>query len=487
MSWMIVLSAGCHPGLKTPSTPLPGSELQYGVSYFQGSSGADVNSLRIEDSRGLTVTVVALSQWHENTLKPVASQTRMITVLPASTAVAAVPRLMREARVGIIPSRTQFWGQIAVRGSEAPLPMERLRGILPNGVGAVFRIAERPTSDSSAIRMLEIQMRRRSATDGPEPNVPAIRQRRISLEVSFVATGHLKPAAGGPEADDSGKTQGSSTPDWSAAGGLTTETIVLTPQDMQEQDRLAVVLPSPFEVAGLVGFAVLIEVESPPPEGTAEAAAYAALWKQCQDKLLVAPGADDEDNGPPFDAGRRGIEDALRLLPSPTHRQRALLYLAQETAAPLLEDVTLSATDIVVDHLAHAVTNECTSGPTFETAALAWRLERTAYRLLVKLLSADQSATGGPDLEAIVVRHAGEVGRHPSVLQEMVSEATSIEDLEQRLLLENFIYLEDISPAARTRAFEWLAARGRAPEGYDPLASLKERRSVLNRVLQEQP
>jgi len=55
------------------------------------------------------------------------------------------------------------------------------------------------------------------------------------------------------------------------------------------------------------------------------------------------------------------------------------------------------------------------------------------------------------------------------------------------LLLENFIYLEDISPAARTRAFEWLAARDQAPQGYDPLASLKERRNVLNRILQEQP
>jgi len=482
MSWMIVLSAACRPDLKTPSTPLPGSDLQYGVSYFKGSSGADGNSLSIEDSRGITVTVVAMSRWHENTLKPVASQTRMITVFPASTAVAAVPRLMREARLGILQSRTQFWGQIAVKGSEAPLPMERLHGILPHGVGAVFRIAEKPTSDSGAIRMLEIQLRRRLV---PEPERKRSSAPSVSLEVSFVATGHLTSAAGGPETDDiasSGKAQGSSMPD--VAGMLTTEMIVLMPQDLQEQDRLAFVLPSPFEVAGLVGFAVLIEVESPPPEGTTEAAAYAALWKQCQDRLLVAVGAGEEHAGPPFDAGRRGIEDALRLLPSPTHKQRALLYLAQETAAPLLEDVTLSATDIVVDHLAHAVTNECRSGPTFETAALGWRLERTAYQLVVKLLSVDQPS---PDLEAILIRHAGEVGRHPSVLQEMVSEAANLEDLEQRLLLENFIYLEDISPAARTRAFEWLAARGRAPEGYDPLASLKERRSVLNRVLQEQP
>lgn len=478
MSWMMALSAGCRPGLKT-AHPLPGSELQYGVGYATGLSPADPGAPgRIEDSLGINVTIAAITQWHENTLRPVASQTQMITVLPASTAVAAVPRLMRRASVGVIQSRAQFWSQIAVKGSETPLFVEKLHGILPDGIGAVIRIAEKPTSDSGAIRTLEIHVRRRSATGGPEPNVPAIRLRRISLEVSLVATGHLKQTAG-PEADDSEKPQGPSGP--GGTGMLTTETIALAPQDMQEQDRLAFVLPSPFDVDGLVGFAALIEVQPPPPEGTAEAATYAASWKQCRDKLLAAAGTGDDR--PPFDAGRRGIEDALRLLASPTRRQRALVYLAQETGAPLFADVTLSATDTVVDRLANAVTNEW-SGSTFETATLGWRLERTAYQLLIKLLSADQTS---PDLEAVVIRHAGEVGRHPSVLQEMVSEATSIEDLRQRLLLENFIYLEDISPAARTRAFEWLAARDQAPQGYDPLASLKERRNVLNRILQEQP
>ena len=148
-----------------------------------------------------------------------------------------------------------------------------------------------------------------------------------------------------------------------------------------------------------------------------------------------------------------------------------------------MEDIALSATDIVVDQLAQAITNEYVSGSSFETDKLGWRLEKVTYQLLVKLMSADQPS---PELEAILIRHTGEVGRHPSVLEEMISDAISIKDLEQRLLLENSIYLEDISPAARVRAFEWLVAKGQAPEGYDPLASLKERRSVLNRIRQEQ-
>lgn len=481
---VVVLFAACRLGSEAPSSSPPGSALQYGVSYFRdssslGSQPADGNALRIEDSLSIDVTLIAVNPWRENVLEPVASQARMITALPAGTPVAAVPRLMRCARVGVVRNETQFREQMAAGQSLVPVPVEKLHGVLPHGIIASFRIAARPASDSGAIRALEIQVHRGLRPEPERQDPPAT---GVVLGISLVTTGSLKTEAL-PDEDDvaaSGKEREPSTP--AGAAMLTTETIVLTPQALQDQDRLAVVLPSPFDVEGIAAFAALIEVRPPAREGTAEAVTHAVLLKQCQDDVLAAAGESGREAGRQLDAGRRGIEDAVRLLQSPTRKQRALLHLARETGAPLIEDMTLSATDVVVDHLAHAITNECASGLPTQTDVLGWRLEKAAFQLLVKLLSADQTS---PGLEAIAIRHTGEVGRHPSVLQEMVSEATSVEDLRQRLLLENFIYLEDISPAARTRAFEWLAVRSRAPEGYDPLASLKERRSVLNRVLQE--
>ena len=227
----------------------------------------------------------------------------------------------------------------------------------------------------------------------------------------------------------------------------------------------------------------MIEVEPPPPPGTPAAATHAALLQECQNSLRAVADESAGQGEPPLEAGRRGVEDALRLVQSPTHGRRALLHLAQEAKAPLLEDVTLSAADVIIDRLAYAITAECGSGLAVEPNTLGWRLQKTTYQLLVELTSVDSR---WPQMEAIVMRYTGEVGRHPAVLKDLVAEATSSADLEQRLLLENSIYLEDISPAAQTRAFEWLAARGQAPAGYDPLASLKERRSALNRVLQEQ-
>ncbi len=455
--------------------------LQYDVSYSWGSplpgnKPADSNSLRLEDSLGVTVTFAPMNRWFENTLDPVESQTRMITILPTSSAVTAVAGLLRKARVGVVQSETQILEHATTRGPAVPLSREMLHGVLPDGVGTSFRILKRPVVDAGAIRKLDIQVRR--GQEGKE-----LPPTGVSLEISLVATGELKETVL-PDADSdasSGKGQKQSVP--AAPGMLTTETIVLKPWDLQEQDRLAVILPSPFDIEGIAAIVALIEVTPSPQKGTGKAVTYAALLKECQDYLRAAAEGSGEQGGPQFDAGRRGIEDAIRLVQSPTHGRRALLYLAREAAAPLIEDITLSTTDIVIDRLAYAIANECGSGPPFEPNALGWRLQKTAYQLLVELMSADQT---WPELEAIAIRYTGEVGRHPPVLKEMVSEAANIADLEQRLLQENFIYLEDISPAARTRAFEWLAAKGRAPEGYDPLASLKERRSVLNRALQEQ-
>jgi hypothetical protein len=70
-------------------------------------------------------------------------------------------------------------------------------------------------------------------------------------------------------------------------------------------------------------------------------------------------------------------------------------------------------------------------------------------------------------------------------LREQVAESRDLADLERRLINENRISLEDMSPAARTRAYEWLRQRELAPAGYDPLASAKERRVALDKVSEE--
>jgi hypothetical protein len=480
----MVLSVSCRLGSENhPAASL--STLQYGVSYSRGLPAADGrpadgNSLRITSSHAVTVTFVPVDGGPESFLEPAESQIQMITTVPADSAIAAVAGLLRKARIGTVQSETQILEHAAIRDPRGVVFRQTLYGVLPDGVVAGFGIFERPVADAGALRKLEIQVRH--GADG-ERNGNGPGPTGVSLEISLLATGAMKETAVSDMdvAPNSGKGQKQSPS--AACDLLATETVVLKPQSVREQSRLAVILPSPFDIEGIAAFAAVIEIERPPEKGTAEADTYATMVKECQDQLQAAMKEAGGRAGPPFDAARGGIEEAIRLVQSPTHGRQALLFLAQQGGAPLVEDITLSATDTVVDRLAYAVANEFASGPAVNLDGLGWRLQKTAYLLVADLLSTDQT---WPELEAIVIRHTGEAGRHPAVLKEMAVAATGTADIEQRLLLENFIYLEDISPAARTRAFEWLAARGRAPQGYDPLASSKERRTVLNRVLQEQ-
>jgi hypothetical protein len=50
---------------------------------------------------------------------------------------------------------------------------------------------------------------------------------------------------------------------------------------------------------------------------------------------------------------------------------------------------------------------------------------------------------------------------------------------------ENLVALEDSSPAARVRAFDWLAARAKAPRDFDPLGPAGQRRAALDKAMDE--
>jgi hypothetical protein len=68
-------------------------------------------------------------------------------------------------------------------------------------------------------------------------------------------------------------------------------------------------------------------------------------------------------------------------------------------------------------------------------------------------------------------------------VDEVMRGAGTRQQLEQKLVSENFIYLQDSSPAYRVRAFQWLAVKNLAPRGFDPLDDPKKRREALDAAL----
>jgi hypothetical protein len=173
-----------------------------------------------------------------------------------------------------------------------------------------------------------------------------------------------------------------------------------------------------------------------------------------------------------------GDADARHPAPDTAGQRGTLLYLAEQTGALLAQDLALSAEAATVDGLARSVLELGTgSAAVGETPALLGAtLERLAY---LQLLEDADLGDPRPEHEALLVLHAGEVGRSGALLGELLADQPTLDVLGSRIAAENLAYLDHSSPASRVRAHDWLRPRGLVPEGFDPLAPRDERRAAL--------
>ncbi|MFM7296836.1 MAG: hypothetical protein ACKO4Q_06395 [Planctomycetota bacterium] len=178
---------------------------------------------------------------------------------------------------------------------------------------------------------------------------------------------------------------------------------------------------------------------------------------------------------------QRQIETALRALEDSGQRRAALLFLAAESGAELCADMALDAEDALLQGAAAALAAQLPDAARLaaDGGTLGWALERGCVRFLAERASTQPLEV---ELRAAVLRRTGELGRSPAALLDVTLAARDLEDFRTRLIAENRVLLEDNHPAARVRAYDWLAARGAAPEGYDPLADETSREAALERA-----
>jgi hypothetical protein len=158
----------------------------------------------------------------------------------------------------------------------------------------------------------------------------------------------------------------------------------------------------------------------------------------------------------------------------------AVGFLSANTNATICQDVALVADDPTMEQLANAIRTALPDGGADRSAAqLGWSLDEVALRMLHEKLA---GGTLAPELTAVLVRHTGEVGRSAASLEAVLKGVRSREEFDARLSAENQIFLEDTSPASRVRAYDWLAARKQAPQGFDPLGPTKQRRAALEKA-----
>jgi len=169
---------------------------------------------------------------------------------------------------------------------------------------------------------------------------------------------------------------------------------------------------------------------------------------------------------------------ALSGLGETTDQRGMVLYLAEDTGARLAYDLALVGNKAILARICADTLAATQAGEPLDSRGLAWALDGAGWRSLAEVAAAEEPELG---LMGVLLRHAGEVGRDPALLLELVEAAKNRQAFDNALLTENLGFLEVNVPAARVRAYDWLLSRDQSPKGYDPHDDRQTRRAALKR------
>lgn len=204
-------------------------------------------------------------------------------------------------------------------------------------------------------------------------------------------------------------------------------------------------------------------------EAAAEAAAIAAALRE-------------SGTSAPSGSAHEALAATLRGATDPARLRSTLALVALSVGAHVAGEAAVLFVDDSIPVLAQAVASALEqASPDAAPGSLGWSVDRAAILAAATLHSAGRL---GPAAAAMLSARFGEVGRDPGGLAALAKASSGAADFHNRLVAEHLVLLGDVSPAARVRAYDWLAAAGSAPPGYDPLGPARERRQAVDRFLQ---
>lgn len=325
--------------------------------------------------------------------------------------------------------------------------MQATKTALMNGATASFEIAlpeGTPVTPAFTRRAVRVQLYRSGAADAYDIAI-------VSEDLTSAAPTTMPTAAG-------------------------REMVVIQRKLIDGGDRIALAIPMAFPQSTVKTIVIDLVLADAVPDGdpaltqakTEIDAASAAIELT---KSTAAPSTDDLVMG-----------QSLSSLTAPGVSPRAALaFLAERTGARLTQSVALVADDRLLQVIAGDVQKRLAQMPSRDRRSVAWLLDRATIDSLATVKEED-AASILPPIQGALSIYAGEAGRQLDTLRSLAGEATSSDDLYNRIIAEHLILLEESSPGLRVRAYDWLRAAGHAPAGYDPLASPQERRAALERA-----
>ena len=454
--------------LESSAESFPGSPLTRGGPALQEAPDPVASAPSVE----VRFQLLALREFPWEALHPLTGEAQLISAGEQSPLLAS-SLLASGARLGRGDEALHFREAVATRRWGASIEVARFTRSLETGRTTSFLFEQPSPHEGSAARELEIDVHL-------DPGGAVV----VALRLAYPVDEFELPKA--PPTTEEESSTASLEIDAPTVSG---ETVLLRASDAAENRPLAIAIPSPFVGHPAAAIVAFVEVEDTPDPtaggGTDVAPTDEPEVLETASATGKSTGEIDSQSGTDHPAETveplADVTQSLTGLGRRRTRRPALLYLATSTQATLCEDLALSASEEELKTLAESIEQTLTKYAPRDLKKVGWALEQTA---VLSLAAAAESEPLSLALRAVLARHAGQVGTDLPLLAELAEQAADAETWRASIEAENQIFLEDSSPAARGRAYDWLAARGQAPPGYYPLDTAKKRRTALAALLE---
>ncbi|MBM4061972.1 MAG: hypothetical protein FJ265_12885 [Planctomycetes bacterium] len=156
------------------------------------------------------------------------------------------------------------------------------------------------------------------------------------------------------------------------------------------------------------------------------------------------------------------------------NRRPALLALAHRLQLEAVEDLLLAVDEATLVAITAALPDPTPPG----APDLPWRVAREVWT--ASGAAAQRGAS--PGLHACLLRQLGALAHDPAAVELLLQTCADGVSFAAALRDGNLAALGDRRAAPRVRAHDWLAARGAAVPGFDPLLPQQARREALRRA-----
>lgn len=408
----------------------------------------EVPDISLSLASQIQVRWIALQRMPADALAPIDSQARLTLAPDSDTALPASGQLTRPVRFATADEATAFAQHLAAGqlGAFAEIATDS-RLVVP---GATVQFAIFPAGASAASEP-PVSLLVSPGADGTASTRP------IEAVVGVAIT---RPANDGERR---------------ASGRTLRETAVVDAVPFADGSQFVAAAPlnSPGTPWTAIAAVATVNSASPDPAGIAD---LQTNLEQASEQVRAGLELPPLGHGPT-------LHSAMAAMRHPESARPALLLLTSLTDARIAGDVVLVADNEQLARIADEVQDYIDPDALPPLADLRWFLDRSAVQTLCE---AAEKETLSPELQSVLALHAGDVARRPDAILELLKQVGNSDALADRLIAENIIALEDSSPAARARAYDWLAARDRAPADFDPFADARSRRAAIDKAMNQQ-